>query len=79
MKLVEIGARRLLGRSSATANAPQRCATFTNIRIDHFRYVCLNLYKYDYAPQMIVPEFTNYGPSLWHVLATQISAAQTPS
>ena len=27
---------------------------------------------------MIVPEFINHGPSLWHVLATQISAAQTP-
>jgi len=28
----------------------------------------------NYAPQMIVKT-----PSLWHVLATQISAAQTPS
>jgi len=27
---------------------------------------------------MIVPEFTNYGPSLQHVLATQISTAQAP-
>ena len=36
------------------------------------------LCKYGYVPQMIVSELITQGPSPWHVLATQSSAAQTP-